>query len=781
MADYIYENDFNHLWGMLQPGASVPVWPVTINCQSFLLPDRRVKPVTSEFWLTPAHWAVCARIKWGTDAKVELDFKGTSWYSVKVPFLHLIFSLHQSVRSWLTLAGDDPSLPFHEDRQFAPDRLKHFLLTEFTSEDNRTDRHAINNLLVPMILNGDIPKPPVDQYPDHKFALSSMLYLLGLLPDEPAATKEDKSPLAARHKVILVDDQAEHGWKEWVQGIVGHNHECFESKHPKDFWGRLKNKESRREFARTTLLLDLRLGSDLAMKVTHEFIKNFQQWLQLAEPLGKEVVRSFERDKSNLDKISKRAMVGPLSRALQNIESTISTTLLARLVAVILPRTPIVIFSSTQDAAILKRLEMFPNVITTFTKGTITQATDVSFREHTTASLRKCISTANRLLRVAEAAEWVEDNNIISASASAPANDARAAHVELYADESGKDPMTVGGIVAVFRGKTAADALQAAHEFNHVCLNSYFAPFEFGPNRCLRPRGGIGNAFRKSLLEEMAPQMVSAITLAGHKDQAILMTRLVELFVSLVLPSLKETTGVQDLTFSVYLPTRTVPAKYVKGGEVYPYRFGTDAGESASGEKLLYLTGDDLAGNLVRDAIDRLGPRGKYIAKLVQALTVRLAYARNYDRHRYTSVKTVLHHEKQERDRIRVGSGKKRQAVEDELFAGGWEPDCRALHYVADEVVGGGRCAEFLPWSFADAVNPGTMNILNAAELMNRAKGPDRPTVLGEALIKIANVGADSRSEYPLCQLAMRNLYRLAGNTWHQTVSAAFRGAKELK
>jgi hypothetical protein len=305
-----------------------------------------------------------------------------------------------------------------------------------------------------------------------------------------------------------------------------------------------------------------------------------------------------------------------------------------------------------------------------------------------------------------------------------------------------------------------------------------------------------------------APVCVSRIGLKGHAEQSDLVCRVVEIFVALVLPSLwrqgvsvrsednecAKPVRFKDLTFSVFLPTRSIPADKVPDGrgDEWPYRFGVGSrvkdkwvrrGEKRIRKKVrvLYLTGDDLASNVTEDAIIHYAPSGikNFLDKLQLAWTVRLAYSDGFDSHGYMPVHAVVHHGNKLREVIREEDSARREAVESDFAAEGWEPDSRALHYLADLVVGtdGGYFQDIERWSCWDVQLDDARSTLEVVKLMNKAK-PGDGVALGDALFRLAVGCKGGIATQSVRRLALDNLRQLAGDQWEKVVASAFRLAK---
>ena len=135
--------------------------------------------------------------------------------------------------------------------------------------------------------------------------------------------------------------------------------------------------------------------------------------------------------------------------------------LLPRLLALALPLTPIILFSSTGQAWIRERLKPYQNIFTGFEKPRV--LSDPTSIEASTAALReglnKTVGMMRLRLQLAHAQLAAKE-----AEAQRPNDDQRISnhHVELYADEtrSLNEGITSGLAVSIFANITAAETLQ---------------------------------------------------------------------------------------------------------------------------------------------------------------------------------------------------------------------------------------------------------------------------------------------------------------------------------
>lgn len=802
MAVFLYSADFNRLWELLEnpTGLQFPVEIEWDGCP----PDKDVEPVASERWLTPLHWAICLKYKC-PDSSVNITFTlaGEPTILGDNPLLKLVCQLHPSLRSWLRLPGDANRQDKPTGKPITARELRDLLFDEFTSDRQASDHHGINNLILPLVLNDEQLLPDATKPADHRYALFSMLCALEVIPptgggsNAPEDEDNNVANLPPRTLVYLVDDQAKHGWEQWVKAVVGKRVQRFG--HDKFFQVVIDGDAAKAALAESIVLLDLRLGDEVVRSAVDLLLRD-TGWItgamDASAPTGRQLAADSERIKAvfapardavfdpardNDPDIKKLRDEVTKSRD-EELRHPRCLTLPARLFALLYPRTPVVLFSSTQNEQNLSLLREFPNVVTTFNKGTLARAVESDFKQVARSSLLQSIRLAGQLKhisRVADAAREIERG---------PADESHpAAHAELYLDEYGdeRDPqMRAGGCICIFSGKTSEEAIAASHRYNKEFLTSYAAPFSFA-NGIKRQQGitakTIVQKFKDSWQRGIAPTWKSRIALEGH-EQHDLMVRLVEVFVALSLPMLRHYYSLSKVTFSVFMPTRSKPVDQVMEGTTWPYRFGVGINRDKT---RLFLASDDLASKVTLDTITNYAPRelGDVRGMLHQASTVRLAYASGYDLHPTLAVYAVVHHECMDWERLRQDvEPQERARIEGEYESYGWEPDSRALHYLADLAVGkkDGNLLPIKPWSCSGDLDDGARAAIRAAQVMNKAEVGDYES-LGRALVELAELKEPAPTvpaQDSLRQLALSNLRRLAGDSWEKVVAAAFRKAK---
>jgi hypothetical protein len=776
MATFTYSTDFNALWAMLL-GPAPPGFPLTIIWDKTPTDPNVSSVMTSEFLLTAVHWAACARIQWkSADIGLEVSRSLASRPHFE---RHLILGLSPSARPWLKLSTDPMGAVSHCAVTLEEQDLQHLLRSEITSGKIH---HPVNNLLIPLILNG-MPAVPTAGPPSHAFALAVMLRIIGMTVDEGVRTTALTPLNSGLRTVTLVDDQAHHGWETWVKTLLLGT--TVQTKSPIEFWRLVQAQLTQQTpvWADDAILLDLRLGSELEGKVEAHFRQHSAHCLGLAHELGADIEAALKSDLQSLERQYKAESSGAdetTLAAMDKANEPIRVTLLARLVAMTLPRTPVVIFSSTQQREIIGRLSIFGNVITSFTKGTVVQASLPGFPEGRRKAFGRAMEQSVGILRVSDLAQACEEasRSYTTARQTQTITRSQAAHVELYIDESGEKAMKVGGVVAIFQSGNIDDALENAHQFNRTCLSSYFCPFSWG---ALHPLGWkdfptkLADALQKEA--PIAP-ILSRIELTTSGDNETFLRKLrgdrrhrdmvmalIDLFVSVVLPEIKSFLQCDNISVSVFGGSRVLPPNKMKNGAALPYKMGFGYMGTWDKPGVLYLLGNEDIGQFAFEALERFHPRANNDFVPRQLLTVVLAYDPGVDANhkRGTPVRFSVNHKTERRSQESTQAGQ-----------ADWEPDCRALHYVGDKSLGREVTIPLKLWSIDDDFDKLPIDqLLDAAEKMPR-RNPSM-SELAAALLLLEKDHVQRNNG--VARLLAVDLIRLAGGRWKQVVAAAFRQA----
>lgn len=815
MLQHNYKSDFHQLWKKLGDGSLASDETTTILCpdlESFFIDDGQTTATYP--WLTPFHWAACAYLL-HPKAKFVIDHgAGRPWEDFKMPFVDVLLALHPQARPWLTISSDPTSAPqAHRITPLGQDDIKALMRAQFTSREQRENHHSISNLILPLILNGQMPDAPKsDADSDNTFALAVMLRTLGLLSDATPPPPQIPAAELPRH-VTLIDDMADMGWFDWVKKmLVG---DKVQSVSPNAFWKTFRTEPC--NFKSHILLLDLRLGNALADFVCRSFEEASEAWLDKAQALGKKAVQALNQDLAVIRKAKQADLHSPhkaLSPTLQAQISSVQATLLARLVAVTLPRTPIVTFSSTQDAALLKRFEPFANIVTTFTKGTLVQAFEPEYAQSCALKFHIAIHKALRMAQVADLMATCESLPTSVNIRNRSESEGKGIHIELYIDETGAGRfMDIGGVIAIFRGTNTTDAIRKAGQFNRDFLLNHFCPFTWGAYKAKKLnlnelRSALNMEGRKKdygLMDISSIRLASPdqknhfSTLIADMQHHTMLKTLINLFTAVVVPSIRQGAGGDScsLTASIFGPTRALPNNRNLNTRHFPYRYGFEACSNKNHETnpkpyipdFIRTMGNQMVGQMAIESQVRFKRRLKN-AQWHQCLAVGLAYEPGFDsRHAHgRRLDYVVDHENKWRVHINHPPYLPDTSPDPEQQDGlkpvdysdipGWEPECRALHYVADLALTPRGEKQSLvkfckAWSFRDVNDSQAIEtILRTAELLHESAKLDD-------LVKALLLMSPHAIEKPngIARLLAADLVRLAQKTGtaDQVVSAAFR------
>jgi len=593
--DYTDPGDFNALWSMQELSEQILIlW-------SRIPPDFSISPVDASSHLTPLHWSACLlkAAEGGLSAKCPphritiLDL--CPWTNHEGPLYELFRDLDPDRIPWIRViqpgdlvvgnassAGVEQEIPdtLNLKEQLFPDytdtqkgyldkwtlRNKALLTSvrhELSSPSAPDNRHAIANLMGPMILAGK-PDPapenkPKDSHPDHRKALQALLHSTGFfVEDSNNLDPIDRLPTPPNLEIVLIDDQARHGWDTWLEKESGELLDvapgftsideiaCIEewiddliallnnrSPEAPDKW--VHDLRFRLSYPSQNsvglvspnpqiLFLDLRLFA--GRPITEEcrfYLKVVELWKALAgrreivnndiesdlekrefpwlDDLGSTIIRVEEACKSEKTELKLEAHLDAL-------------TLFPRVLAQLDLSFPIVIFSSTTQAAALKKFAPYGNIITAFAKPAFFAAGPDGVRERSREGILHALQEALRLLRARNKGQSISglnkadlDPNLDLLEKSGP-----DVHVELYVDETGtagEDGFTLGGLVAVHQNPN--DAKDVANSFEDLCVEKGLRYFEFP---LLEPRVASADVLKKSA-DNGERQLNSALSQAG--------------------------------------------------------------------------------------------------------------------------------------------------------------------------------------------------------------------------------------------------------------------------
>lgn len=510
--DYSDPTHFRSLWESLEgneintAGRVLIIWRKTPIDESLL-------PVNTVVHVSPLHWAACAAKKCPQIQVSILDLnpaahRGKYLYEQysscekkRLPWVRVVQAAHLFGSEGINGEFQPDTTPVEmealECRLFPQAERKRSLVlagyfvdrirNELTSPQNAENRHAISNIIGPMVLRSgrtlpgetsgvvfikhgkksDFP-PVVRGTVSHRCALNSILRAAGLMcaqvseDTDGARTPDDSTgwlPLndecknsgfnPAELRITLVDDQWSQGWLAWIKEGLGTTPvEIQVSSDPHFLLQLLKAAGSEsRQFSlsldvlqnekkspkQDVLLLDLRLftGNPTAER---EFLIALEDMLKSLSTSGKAGI-----DMLDLQVVRRRLeALGGSGIELSSAEHARYVTLLPRLIAQLDFSLPIIIFSSTGQRDVERQFEKekFPSIIKDFSKPRHFQGAD---EEVVTGAEHALISSVEKAIR------WLRGRKLVQRIQSRPLDQLDKArkrcsgytHFEIYFDESG--------------------------------------------------------------------------------------------------------------------------------------------------------------------------------------------------------------------------------------------------------------------------------------------------------------------------------------------------------
>ena len=232
--DYARAEDFTRLWRFDDVGAKriLVVWSETA-----LDPD--LSPINASDCLSPVDWAVCYAAQ-GLNAPealpdvLILDLDPST--HDRLPSVARLNALKSDQLPWLRLEQDvqlggiiqwlTSSSAGDRDRctvglmSFVRDMRLNLMQPR---SDGGYDRHAVANIIGPMILRGQAARPTL-----HSTALLRLLSVCNLAPSEgfkaDSASDSLGTETGAGLGILLMDDQAAHGWADWARDVLPEAH-----------------------------------------------------------------------------------------------------------------------------------------------------------------------------------------------------------------------------------------------------------------------------------------------------------------------------------------------------------------------------------------------------------------------------------------------------------------------------------------------------------------------------------------------------------------------------
>lgn len=456
---------------------------------------------TAEF-LNPLTWSLCVTRRFPKlkvavlDCDVKTHASGKFYQVVealnpdRLPF-RLMRDAAGIVVEWESIRRERPLV------RPAWGLLSQALRALLTERGQGSNHHSLANIVGPLILTGSgAPQRGHD-------ALRLLFRQLGLIP--PASSVVGNSQHASlfggqRVRLLLVDDQANQGWSDWILKIVGPEAGCrldvqedpagVVAAVESCLSGRDKGGDCRFRLnfpplppeqhpTQTLLLLDLRLFSLRSLTDEVRFVRTII-------PL----CRQFENHRHSRfawPGFSPAELNAAADWCRKPVRETrkhyVVLSLLPRLLALADFSIPIVIFSSTGQRRIIELLKPYGNIITSFEKPRFSHDESGDLVVETEARFRDALSTAYGLLEArGKCIQILGDPGRLGNHLPKNGDSARAAkYVELFLDETewdAKNLFSVGGCFSVFEGKDEADARQKADAFDRYLVGKGLRYFE---------------------------------------------------------------------------------------------------------------------------------------------------------------------------------------------------------------------------------------------------------------------------------------------------------------
>lgn len=741
--DYGDRGDFERLWefrGLKQ--RVLILWTGTPE-------DVEIEPIKTGPCVSPIEWALCSAKGAGRDLsqwpEVAIIVQNPA-VGESAPLYGFCAALREEIRPWLRLFKPTDLLPLAEgatlaDRLFPAGahpgpseearrglemltRQVRHQLTEGGAE-SETDRHAIANIVGPMILRGHAggkgPSP-------HAKALRKILDACCLLPVRPEGAPQANGTEGVSHvgqglHLLLVDDQAERGWADWVRETlpgatlsVHSDPECLIASLERQMGAGAGDRADLRfsfdlpEMSpglHPVILLDLRLFSDRLADEARFYERVLELW-ESRKP-GQCPWPGFGA--GELDEI-REWIKAPTKDSPRH---HMALTLLPRVLAQMDMSLPIILFSSTGRRGIVDRLAACGNIITSFEKPRFFDLADSESENAVRDNTRRSLLAAIREARTVLAGRH-RGREILSVAGGAPAqfDPRRYGHFELCIDESGVGPqMIVGGLVAGFASQ------KDAQEFDDRLVEAgvrYFPSIAGpGPGAGYLPKTeSCREAFERVVAEwrrSEKPLLLSVVALGricpfqkglDYLDADFMDNRwrmavesLVEVFLSEIVGQLGAPG--HPPTAAIYAPTRVSPAANERLAREYEGRFGTTVQPMEDPGGSIRWGNNAVAASGLFDVVRALLGHHRLRVELAKAKYVRLAYGdRRYGQRlcpewfvAHSGAYWLTHAGRGHDESVADSAARVEEEVRLELRArhdnlGHWRAGLRALHYACD-------------------------------------------------------------------------------------------------
>jgi len=488
VLDYGTAKDFEKLWkfeGL--SGRILIVWGRTAG-------DGTLWPIDASACLSPLDWAAAYAKHLGQGSWPEvLILDAIPERQPASPSLAHFRTLNERQLAWLRVPenpGLKDILDWLNRGAYTPEEaetkaLERFLreirlnLTEVRS-DGDFDRHAISNIIAPMVL---LERLTITSR--HAWALAELMTACGLVA---ASDTFGSVPLIEGMNVAMIDDQAKHGWMTWVQSRLNpetcsvvasdspaQSVKLIASQQEGDFRFRIgpaifPSREQRNERL-PVLLLDLRLFSG-----NPEDERRFYSETLLPLILTRYLAGSsphlpwpgFDDSHGTAFYNARCALENEAPFQTESSEHLEMLSWLPRIVALADMALPIIIFSSTGRRSVVEKFAPYGNIITCFEKPRFFGEDSSTIREATEKAFSAALQQATDIARAGKEIRKVLDLRLDDFEATKEAfKDMK--RIEIFHDECkspNKDEFRVAAFAVGFPGKTEANATDEYIENN---------------------------------------------------------------------------------------------------------------------------------------------------------------------------------------------------------------------------------------------------------------------------------------------------------------------------
>lgn len=477
-----------------------------------------------------------------------------------------------------------------------------------------TDRHAIANIIGPIVLLGEMPiKNEIDDSgsffvqngkharfencktgADHKQALRLLFKCVDLLHRETSSITSGKKilqnvlpvlPEGYKLRITLVDDQWQNGWLDWLKAILPDGTVFTVCPDPFFVLSRVEDALSGNGDAK-----DGRFALDLAPPNAPK--SGYIDILLLD-------LRLFQGDAALEKRFTSKIeeLFGRLNLRIEPGKKNISQqlTLLPKLIASSDFSFPVVLFSSTTMRSIVSELRSYRSIVTDFAKPTqfSPEAIDDGFYAKFASSIVEALKWADLRFKCKALLSLKQQDQ-------KPDEKRERLYIELFVDETRttkSGAFEVGGVFAIFDSRESADLFDDAAVAAGLRYfdGTLFPPFP-SPARILQKNSDTGSAELAQVFKLTTPLPIGFVQLRRGNLQRdsetteeqddtqfhTLLTALIELFIAESIPQIADHYRVEPkhINLSVYAATRMTETAdsgdhtYQRTIEVH--HFGTD-------------------------------------------------------------------------------------------------------------------------------------------------------------------------------------------------------------